>query len=123
MYRLVPYNLNMTLIFVMGMFCLQVDLEAKKAPPGWLFGETNNKKGLFPENYVEKITEEEAKTEKQDGISVSPPESSSTVKSLAAALSMQFASGGSLGGSAVARQDAPVKSTSVPEAEVRVQGR
>ena len=71
---------------------------------------------------MEKITEEEAKANKQDGISVSSPDSSSTVKSLAAALTMQLASGGSLGGSAVASQNSSVTSA-VPAAEVRVQGK
>ncbi|XP_073258737.1 intersectin-1-like [Porites lutea] len=93
-----------------------IDQGAKKPPPGWLYGETNGKKGLFPENYVEKITEEEAKgAGKQDTISVSPPDSSSTVKSLAAALSMQFASGGSLGGSAFASQTSSNSNVTVAE--------
>lgn len=78
-----------------SFFFFQIDPDDKKAPPGWLLGESNGKKGLFPENYAEKITEEEAKSEK-DGISVSPPKSSSTVKSLAAALTMQLATGGSM---------------------------
>ncbi|CAH3182444.1 unnamed protein product [Porites lobata] len=93
-----------------------IDQGARTPPPGWLYGETNGKKGLFPENYVEKITEEEAKgAGKQDTISVSPPDSSSTVKSLSAALSMQFASGGSLGGSALARQTSSDSSVRVAE--------
>lgn len=99
---------------------IQIDQGAKTPPPGWLYGETNGKKGLFPENYVEKITEEEAKgAGKQDTISVSSPDSSSTVKSLAAALSMQFASGGSLGGSAFASQTSSNSNVTVAEVSAR----
>lgn len=99
---------------------IQIDQGARTPPPGWLYGETNGKKGLFPENYVEKITEEEAKgAGKQDTISVSPPDSSSTVKSLAAALSMQFVSGGSLGGSAFASQTSSDSSVRVAEVSAR----
>ena len=99
---------------------IQIDQGARTPPPGWLYGETNGKKGLFPENYVEKITEEEAKgAGKQDTISVSPPDSSSTVKSLAAALSMQFASGGSLGGSVFASQTSSDSSVRVAEVSAR----
>jgi len=99
---------------------IQIDQGAKTPPPGWLYGETNGKKGLFPENYVEKITEEEAKAAgKQDTISVSPPDSSSTVKSLAAALSMQFASGGSLGWSAFASQTSSNSNVTVAEVSAR----
>ena len=69
---------------------------------------------------MEKITEEEAKSAgKQDTISVSPPDSSSTVKSLAAALSMQFASGGSLGGSAFASQTSSNSNVTVAEVSAR----
>ncbi|XP_020620179.1 intersectin-1-like isoform X2 [Orbicella faveolata] len=90
-----------------------IDPDAKKAPPGWLLGESNGKKGLFPANYVERITEEEAKSQK-DGISVSPPESSSsTVKSLAAALSMQFAAGGSIGPTVAVSENSALPSTNV----------
>ena len=97
---------------------VQIDPDAKKAPPGWLLGESNGKKGLFPANYVERIAEEEAKSQKDD-ISVSPPESSSsTVKSLAAALSMQFAAGGSIGPSVEVSQSSAIPSTNV-NTEVR----
>lgn len=95
------------------LISVQIDPDAKKAPPGWLLGESNGKKGLFPANYVERITEEEAKS-KKDGISVSPPESSSsTVKSLAAALSMQFASGGPISPTVAVSQNSAVTSTNV----------
>ena len=87
---------------------IQIDQGARTPPPGWLYGETNGKKGLFPENYVEKITEEEAKGAGKQG-------TISAVKSLAAALSMQFASGGSLGGSAFAS----LTSSNVTVAEVK----
>ena len=91
----------------------QIDPEAKKAPPGWLLGESIGKKGLFPANYVESITEEEAKSEK-DGISVSPPDGgSSTVKSLAAALSMQFASGGPISPTVTVSQNSSAVTTNV----------
>ena len=69
---------------------------------------------------MERVTEEDTNAGKKDGISVSPQESSSTVKSLAAALSMQFASGGAFGGSAVVSQNSSVTSTMVSTAEVRV---
>ena len=99
---------------------IQIDQGSKTPPPGWLYGETNGKKGLFPENYVEKITEEEAKAAgKQDAISVSPPDSSSTVKSLAASLSMQFASGSSFGGSAFASQTSSNSNVIVAEVSAR----
>ena len=98
---------------------IQIDQGAKTPTPGWLYGETS-KKGLFPANYVEKITEEEAKAAgKQDTISVSPPDSSSTVKSLAAALSMQFASGDSLGGSAFASQTPSNSNVTVAEVSAK----
>lgn len=91
-----PCNIHVPSLLLKSklLISVQIDPEAKKAPPGWLLGELNNKKGLFPANYVEKMTEEEAKSEK-DGMSVSPVDSSSAVKSLAAALSMQFGSGAS----------------------------
>ena len=96
----------------------QIDPDANKAPPGWLLGESKGKKGLFPANYVERITEEEAKSQ-QDDIDTSPVESSSsTVKSLAAALSMQFAAGGSIGPSVAPSQNYDVPSTNV-STEVR----
>lgn len=92
-----------------------IDPSESKAPPGWLLGESNGKKGLFPENYAEKITEEEAKStakSQKETVSVSPPESSSTVKSLAAALSMQFATGGTIS-PAVMNQNSSVTNTNV----------
>ena len=62
---------------------------------------------------MESIPEEEAKSEKS-GVSVSTPESSSsTVKSLAAALSMQFASGGPVSPTVAVSQNTSVTSTSV----------
>lgn len=100
------------------LISVQIDPDAKKAPPGWLLGESNGKKGLFPANYVERITEEEAKSQKDD-IGISPPESSSsTVKSLAAALSMQFATGGSIGPSVAVNENSAVPNTNV-NVEVR----
>lgn len=92
-----------------------IDPSESKALPGWLLGESNGKKGLFPENYAEKITEEEAKStakSQKETVSVSPPESSSTVKSLAAALSMQFATGGTIS-PAVMNQNSSVTNTNV----------
>ena len=99
---------------VLLLISVQIDPDAKKAPPGWLLGESIGKKGLFPANYVERITEEEAKSQK-DSISVSPPEgsSSSTVKSLAAALSMQLAAGGSISPTVVISQNSAVPSSNV----------
>ena len=95
------------------LISVQIDPDAKKAPPGWLLGESNGKKGLFPANYVERITEEEAKSQK-DGVSIPPPESStSTVKSLAAALSMQFAAGSSISPTVAVSEDYSVPSTNV----------
>ena len=102
---------------VLLLISVQIDPDANKAPPGWLLGESNGKKGLFPANYVERITEEEAKSQKDD-IGISPPESSSTVKSLAAALSMQFAAGGSIGPSVAVSQNSAIPSANV-NTEVR----
>ena len=100
---------------------LQINPDGKKAPPGWLFGEANGRNGLFPENYVEKVTEDEAKALKQESSDYSVPESSSSVKSLAAALSMQFSSGGLPGGSSASNQDSAVTSTQVPASKVSVE--
>lgn len=100
---------------------LQIDPDGKKAPPGWLFGEADGRNGLFPENYVEKMTEDEAKAFKQENVSYSVPGSSSTVKSLAAALSMQFSSGGLPGASSASNQNSAVASTHVPASEVSVE--
>lgn len=63
-----------------------------KAPPGWLKGKCEGNFGLFPENYVEKITEEEAK---KAGQVVSPEEKvpDVSVKSLVAAISQQLGGG------------------------------
>ena len=97
---------------------LQINPDGKKAPPGWLFGEANGRNGLFPENYVEKVTEDEAKALKQESSNYSVPESSSSVKSLAASLSMQFSSGGLPGGSSASNQDSAVTTTQVPESKV-----
>ena len=100
------------------MISVQINTDDNKAPPGWLLGESNGKKGLFPANYVEKITEEEAKSQK-DSTFVSPPESSSsTVKSLAAALSMQLAGGGSISPTVAVSQNSALPSTNVTK-EVR----
>ncbi|XP_067051383.1 intersectin-1-like [Acropora muricata] len=94
-----------------------INPDGKKAPPGWLFGEANGRNGLFPENYVEKVTEDEAKALKQESSNYSVPESSSSVKSLAASLSMQFSSGGLPGGSSASNQDSAVTTTQVPESK------
>ncbi|XP_068698722.1 intersectin-1-like isoform X2 [Montipora foliosa] len=96
---------------------VMIDPDGRTPPPGWLFGEVNGKKGLFPENYVEKITEDEAIGAKQESITFPVSESSSSVKSLAAALSMQFTSGGLLGGSSVSSQNSSVTSTTVSTAD------
>lgn len=66
------------------------------APPGWLKGKCGDKIGLFPENYVEKITEEEAKA--ASNVRSPSPEEERTpevsVKSLAASISQQLSGGG-----------------------------
>ena len=70
---------------------------------------------MFPANYAERITEEEAKSSdksQKEAATVSPPESSSTVKSLTAALNMQFSTGGTISG-AVLNQNSSVTNTNV----------
>ena len=69
---------------------------------------------------MEKITEDEAIGVKQESITFPVSESSSSVKSLAAALSMQFTSGGLLGGSSVSSQNSSVTSTTVSTADVSI---
>lgn len=99
----------------MYLFFSQIDPSESKAPPGWLHGEANGKKGLFPANYAERITEEEAKSSdksQKEAVTVSPPESSSTVKSLTAALNMQFSTGGTIS-PAVLNQNSSVTNTNV----------
>ena len=75
-----------------------MDLEYKNAPPGWLYGECQGRSGLFPENYAEKVSVAEMKTGTQEPVksAASPSDISGSlsVKSLAAALSLQFGTGG-----------------------------
>jgi len=93
------------------------------APPGWLKGKCGDKVGLFPENYVEKITEEEAKTIDTTVRSPSPEEAKApevSVKSLVASISQQLSGGsvgvgsggGSIGGSAVSHSTEQETTTS-----------
>lgn len=70
-----------------------------EAPPGWLRGKCGERFGLFPENYVEKITEEEGKKAMSVG-SMSPEEKTEEIKapevsvqSLVAAISQQLGGG------------------------------
>lgn len=70
-----------------------------KAPPGWLRGKCEGNFGLFPENYVESITEDEAKKSGQvENTSPEEKVQEVSVKSLAAAISQQLGGGGGGGG-------------------------
>ncbi|XP_031554337.1 intersectin-1-like isoform X2 [Actinia tenebrosa] len=77
-----------------------VDLDNMKAPPGWLRGKSEDRFGLFPENYVESITEDEAKRS-TGHVETTSPETTSpgekvpdvSVKSLVAVISQQLGGG------------------------------
>ena len=76
----------------------QVDPDYKSAPPGWMYGECRGKSGLFPGNYVEKVSAAEATRAPPEPAKTTPDTTdvsgSLTVSSLAAALSIQFGTGG-----------------------------
>ncbi|XP_048577434.1 intersectin-1 isoform X3 [Nematostella vectensis] len=73
-----------------------VDHDNCTAPLGWLRGKCHGKTGLFPANYAEKISEEEAKQAQSPGTTPLEPEKPHlevSVKSLAASISQQLVGG------------------------------
>ena len=69
---------------------IKVFPEKPKVPPGWLFGSSKGKEGLFPANYAEKLPES-----KGDYVELNPSSSTSaaqpgrSVTSIIAALNSQ----------------------------------